>query len=442
MPTGPRPTTYPLTVSQNTIAKTDDLQKSRFSVDLEVSGDLDVGALRSAKNALVAAHDALRMRVDRDTGGELVQWFAPTSDPELEVIEVTSDAEIERHRRAFASSSMQLATDGVIDFRLLRTARNSHVLLVRLHHLASDNWANAIWHPQLWELYDAIAGGAPVSDQVRPSSFEAYVRHELSLGTAIDAGQLSHWRTLIATTPFAAIPLEPGSTSRGRYETAALEVGGERFAVLDQGVRAWGVTLPQLVHGIVALLVGKVVDAPRFLLPVVDSGRHAPQWTALVGPLARAIFLPVEIDGDKSAGEFLQRISSNWLSSVARSQLPFKRSRVLAALDAEGVTPSSTSEGGVEVAPNCRIVVDTESLRPGHGLRLRRLEPLDIGRRHGPSRALLFSANIHARALDITVGGDPDILAAGVVTTLRDAFDTALRNLEAKGFEALVADVL
>ncbi|CAM5467292.1 hypothetical protein SXANM310S_07048 [Streptomyces xanthochromogenes] len=129
---------------------------------LRLSGDLDTEALTLALADVVARHESLRT-VYPEREGTPYQHILPAEDarPELPVLAADEDT-LADVLAAESAHVFGLAADLPVQARLIRLGEREHVLLVVMHHIASDGWSIAPLLRDLAHAYGARrAGHAP-----------------------------------------------------------------------------------------------------------------------------------------------------------------------------------------------------------------------------------------------------------------------------------------
>ncbi|WP_041187897.1 condensation domain-containing protein, partial [Burkholderia pseudomallei] len=136
-------------------------------VALHLDGDLNVGALERTLDTLLERHEVLRTVYGTDDDGDCVQIVRRASAVELAHIDLSDEAEDARVARAEqlareeAAAPFDLSADRMLRATLLRLAPRTHVLLVTLHHIASDGWSMGVLTREIGELYNAYVQGLP-----------------------------------------------------------------------------------------------------------------------------------------------------------------------------------------------------------------------------------------------------------------------------------------
>src|SRR5919109_2174193 len=135
---------------------------------LRLRGRLNVEAVQHALDATVARHEALRTTFTTVTGNP-VQVIHEHRQVELEVIDLRAWPEAEREAEAHrvldreARRSFDLSRDVMLRATMLRLGTEEHVLLLVMHHIASDDWSTGVLYREFAALYMAFTTGGPVS---------------------------------------------------------------------------------------------------------------------------------------------------------------------------------------------------------------------------------------------------------------------------------------
>src|SRR5947209_17308762 len=114
-------------------------------VALRLEGDLDAAALEAALHDVIARHEVLRTvfpaadgrPYQRVLGMDELGW-------ELPVTAVT-EADLPGALAQAAAEPFDLATQAPLRARLLAVAPGVHVLIVVIHHIATDGWSSDIF---------------------------------------------------------------------------------------------------------------------------------------------------------------------------------------------------------------------------------------------------------------------------------------------------------
>src|SRR3984885_8405011 len=232
---------------------------------LRLSGELDPGALGLALADVVGGHEG-RRRVFPADSGQPCQQIQDTAGLqwELEAIAVSAD-ELPGVVAGICGEPFDLAVGVPLRARLLRLGPGEHVLVVVIHHIATDAWSAGPLARDLSVAYAARQQGEAPGWALLPVQYADYAiwQREL-LGDPDDpgsvlAGQVAWWRQALDGMPEelalpAARPRPPVPTRRGF--TVPLDVRGPVHAGLAALAREQGVTMFMVVQAGLAVLLG------------------------------------------------------------------------------------------------------------------------------------------------------------------------------------------
>ncbi|MGW9556230.1 non-ribosomal peptide synthetase [Nocardiopsis sp. NPDC055551] len=295
-------------------------------VSLRLRGELDGSALQRALTALVARHEVLRTRYPvRD--GVPFQEIAPAAEVPLQVIDAPGgDEQIREHVSELAAAPFDLRNGPVLRAYLLRQAEDVHVLLLSLHHIATDGWSTAIIIRELVELYRSERGGGAAGLPelaVQYADYAVWQRGRMT-GERADE-QLAYWRDRLTDLPILDLPTDrprPGvpthaGTTLDRVLPARLRDDLNRLA------RAERVTLMTVVLAAFNVLMSKYTQQDDIVVGSVWSGRGRPEVESLVGFFSNTLVLRTSTAGDPTFRELLSRTRDTVMGAHFHEDLPF-----------------------------------------------------------------------------------------------------------------------
>jgi len=299
-----------------------------------ISGALDVASLHRAFVEIVRRHESLRTRFVVNNGLPL-QVIAGEVAVDLPVIDLEGlpegerDSEIEQRYFAAASEGFDLSSDPLLRVKLLRFSATEHVLVLVMHHIISDGWSMGVLVGELAELYDAYSTGrmpalAPMPIQY--ADFAVWQREWLS-GEVIE-DQLSYWRARLADAPpvlelHTDFPRVAAQGYRSARETFVLE--RELTEGLQRLSRGAGVTLFMTLLGVFATLLSRHTGQHDVVIGTPIAGRTRAETEGLIGVFINALALRVDLHGDPSFEELLQRVREVTLGAYEHQVLPFEK---------------------------------------------------------------------------------------------------------------------
>ncbi|WP_410614837.1 amino acid adenylation domain-containing protein [Amycolatopsis sp. lyj-109] len=291
---------------------------------MRLAGELDVDALRSALNDVVARHEALRT-VFPVADGVPYQQIRPDGTVALAVREVSDvDAEVDTLVRGV----FDLGAGVPVRAELLTAGPRRHVLVLVLHHIAADGWSlSPLWQDIATAYRARLRGEDPLWTPL-PVQYADYTLWQRDLLATEEAAQLGYWREALAGLPDRiALPLDrphpPVSAYRGGFFTFTWDAGLQD--ALAGLARACGASPFMVMHaGLTALLsrLGAGADIP---IGTPIAGRTDPALDDLVGFFVNTLVLRVDTGGDPSFRDLVARVRERSLDAYAHQDVPFER---------------------------------------------------------------------------------------------------------------------
>ena len=300
---------------------------------LRLSGKLNVELLRRSLDAIVARHEALRTTfVPLD--GSPVQVIGACRPVELTVIDLAHGPASEREaelRLALKEESRRpfdLSADLMLRATLARLDRDEHVLLLVMHHIASDGWSREILFHELAVLYGAFAEGKPDPLPELPiqyADFAVWQRERLQ-GKILEA-QLSYWKQQLSAVPVLELPTDrprpPVQTYRGERRSFSLSkaLSGELKALS----RREGATLFMTLLSAFQTLLYRYTGQEDIVVGSPIAGRTRAEIEELIGLFINTLVLRGDLSGDPKFTELLARVREMALEGYEHQELPFEK---------------------------------------------------------------------------------------------------------------------
>ncbi|WDD90604.1 amino acid adenylation domain-containing protein (plasmid) [Burkholderia sp. FERM BP-3421] len=300
---------------------------------LRLDGPLDARALHLALQDLVIRHESLRTLID-EVDGTARQRVVAADEARVpfEQIDVTEDAlnsALEQH----TLHRFDLARDIPVRVVLFAIAPQRHVLLLLIHHIASDGWSWAPFMRDLSRAYVARADGRDPMIEPLPVQYADYTLWQREwLGQASDpdsaiAAQIDYWKGALADLPEQiALPFDrprpPQASYRGGHVYFDIAPGVHRRLVdLARGSHA---SLFMLLHAAVAVLLSKLGAGHDIPLGTPIAGRTDEALDDLVGFFVNTLVLRTDLSGNPTFRELLARVRQADLAAYSHQDLPFE----------------------------------------------------------------------------------------------------------------------
>ncbi|WP_285769427.1 non-ribosomal peptide synthetase [Peribacillus sp. SI8-4] len=301
---------------------------------VELSGELDTGALEAALNDVVERHEALRTLFPV-TSGTAHQYVLDPSEAQVELlVSHINEAELDAEIATATRYSFNLAKEPAICAQLFTMAPDKHVLVLLLHHIAGDGWSLTPLTRDLTAAYAERRKGAEPNLPPLPVQYADYALwQENLLGSESDEAslateQVDYWKETLANLPdqlelSTDFPRPLESSYRG--DTIDFSINPEMHQRLLELARDNGVSLFMVLQaGLTALLtrLGAGHDIP---IGSPIAGRSDDALSDLVGMFINTLVLRTDTSGDPTFRELLERVRRVNLHAYEHQDLPFER---------------------------------------------------------------------------------------------------------------------
>ncbi|WAU02222.1 non-ribosomal peptide synthetase [Streptomyces nigrescens] len=326
-----RPAVVPLSFAQQRLWFLDRLEQSptyNAPFAFRVRGPVDVDALQSAVNDVVGRHEALRTVFPAHDGEPRQQLLAPEEAAvEVTVVPCSAD-EISARFHAAAFTPFDLAEELPLRVTLFTVAPDDHLLLLTLHHIASDGWSLVPLLRDLSMAYRArLTDSAPVWEALAVQ-YADYTLWQRELLADVGKEQAAFWAGTLRDLPQElALPTDRPRPPRPTHSGGLVhfQLPADLHGRLESLAREQGATLFMVLQaGLAALLtrLGAGTDIP---LGTATAGRTDQALDDIVGFFVNTLVLRTDTSGNPSFGELLARTREGDLAAFAHQDLPFEQ---------------------------------------------------------------------------------------------------------------------
>ncbi|CAL9410138.1 amino acid adenylation domain-containing protein [Streptomyces sp. ICN988] len=333
-----RPDRLPLSYAQSRLWFLHRMEGPSPTYNIPVSrrfrGHLDRAALRQALDDVVARHETLRTVFVEDAQGARQEIREP-ADVQVPFATVATDEDrLPGELRAAARYGFDLEHELPLRATLFELGPEDHVLLLLVHHIASDAWSRRPLGRDLALAYAArCAGRAPQwrEPAVQYADYTLWQREVL--GSEDDPGslvsrQLAHWKEALAGLPEeldlpADRPRPAVSSQTGAR--IAVRVPADLHTAVVELARKNRATVFMVVQAALAVTLSRVGAGDDIPIGTPIAGRTDDAVEDLVGFFVNTLVLRTDTSGDPTFEELVRRVRENSLAAYAHQDVPFER---------------------------------------------------------------------------------------------------------------------
>ncbi|MER7764748.1 amino acid adenylation domain-containing protein, partial [Streptomyces sp. NPDC097619] len=341
---GDRPAVLPLSYAQQRLWFLHQLEGPSVTYNIPFAvrfeGRLDAAALDAALTDTVARHESLRTVFEEHDGVPAQRVLdADTAGVRLRLVEAEPGAGVDAAVAEALGHRFDLAAGAPLRVTLVRSAAvgtgAGDVLVVLLHHIASDEWSMGPFLADLTAGYAARRAGTAPAYAPLPVQYADYalwqreLLGEVSDPESLAGTQAAFWRQALAGAPQELeLPADRGRPARAEEAAAGALVYREVPADVAAGIRALaretGTSVFMVVHAVVAGLLHRLGAGEDIVLGTPVAGRSDSALDPLVGFFVNTLVLRTDLSGDPAFTALLERVRTADLAALDHADLPFE----------------------------------------------------------------------------------------------------------------------
>ncbi|MBI1390260.1 MAG: amino acid adenylation domain-containing protein [bacterium] len=289
---------------------------------------VDSNALSRVFQAWVDAHPMLRASYPR-FGSEPVRLVS--TDAKVDFNTRAAEGLTEERLHAMLVDDyhrpFDLTQGPVMRITLYSKSPGDHLLLIVLHHIASDAWSFWVLMDEFQSLYPKASRGEPLEPNVDEGEYARYALQRNQLAESERGQRLwEYWRNELNGAPQALqLPCDylrpPVHGSVGASLPWRLD--GERAARIKAFANDRGVTLFVLLLAVYQTLLHRCSRQDDILVGGPVSGRSESSWSRAVGYFVNPVVFRSRYRGDATFVEFLTSVRDTVLAALDHQDFPF-----------------------------------------------------------------------------------------------------------------------
>ncbi|HYC27566.1 MAG TPA: amino acid adenylation domain-containing protein, partial [Chitinophagaceae bacterium] len=329
-----RPDRIPLSFAQERLWFLDQLGGSieyHLPMSLNLKGEIDAEALELALRTIVNRHEVLRT-VLRQHQGSPYQYVLNKDEFQLTVINgsmyKSKEGDLRNRIARLVAKPFDLSTDHMLRAHLISLEPAEHVLVITLHHIASDGWSMPVLMNELQELYTAYVHKREPKLPELPVQYADYAlwqRRHLD-GDRLQ-NMIAYWRDKLTGLRPLKLPSDRISplVRSIRGGVVHFNIDKELAAELQALSNTQSATLYMTLLAAFKVLLYRYSGQHDVCIGTPIAGRRHQELEGLIGFFINTLALRSNLEGDPTFIQFLQQVRATTLDAYEHQDAPFEK---------------------------------------------------------------------------------------------------------------------
>ncbi|MES2316843.1 MAG: amino acid adenylation domain-containing protein [Pseudomonadota bacterium] len=328
---------FPLSFSQQRVWFIDRMEGESAHYNMpgafRIRGEFSEDLAQQALAAVIARHEVLRAQfhdspegpyqsIRDDVAFAMARHDLSAMDPAAREAALQAAVD-EDARRPF-----KLATDLLLRAAFLRLSADEGMLLLNMHHIASDGWSVGVLVKEFARNYEALRNG--VADPL-PALAIQYVDYAAWQRSPEQAAhierQVAHWKEVLTDCPrIHGLPLDKPRPPQQNFKARSFEAHLDASLAdrLNTLAREQDATLFMLLQSAFALLLSRWSGEQDIMLAVPVAGRSRTELDPLIGFFINTLVFRTDLSGQPTFSELLRQAKEYALDAYSHQDVPFE----------------------------------------------------------------------------------------------------------------------
>jgi amino acid adenylation domain-containing protein len=298
-----------------------------------LAGPLDLGVLARALEALTERHAILRTKYSA-IDGKPMQLVGPVVPVQINVVDLRSlppderQAESQRILKDESRYRFDLVNGPVMRPTVILLAETEHILMLNMHHIATDGYSRTAIYRDLTALYDAFVKELPAPlEPLRIQYADYAVWHRRWLDQGVADSQLEYWKRKLHGAPSRLdlptdFPRPPVRSWVGDNISMMFDVSTRE--ALRAAARREDGTLFVAMLATFAILLARYSGQDDIVIGTPFAGRNRTELQSMVGYFINPLALRLDLSGDPTFAELLARARQTTVEAFAHADIPYE----------------------------------------------------------------------------------------------------------------------
>lgn len=304
----------------------------------ELEKSTDIEGIKYALQKIASRHEVLRSTIQYTVGEKNGLQIVHEDELQIEETEFADFTSFEQRLKQDVNQPFNLNIEYPVRAKLYFVGNADAptdkleyrtILLVNMHHIASDGWSMDIFQKELYAFYESYCDKSNNNNlpplEIQYKDFSVWQRKYLTGDTL--QKQLNYWSQALSGFSNLELPTDYTRPTRINYAGTS-----EKFAI-DKDVslklrvlaRQWGVTLQSVMLGSFNILLGKYTGQYDIITGSPNANRHHRQTEGLIGFFVNTVANRTQLRIDQSFEDLVQQIHQEQIQAQLHQDLPFEK---------------------------------------------------------------------------------------------------------------------
>ncbi|MEO7532773.1 MAG: amino acid adenylation domain-containing protein, partial [Ferruginibacter sp.] len=298
---------------------------------LELKGALDIEALKYALRTVVERHEALRT-VIREHEDQGYQFILEQIDWQLQIndapVNKNDPRELQHYIGGLIHQPFDLSKDYMLRGNLVKLAPEDYILVVTMHHIASDGWSLSVIVKEVIELYGSYVEGRPPRLPTLDLQYADYAIWQRTYlqGEVLDK-KISYWKNKL----HGVLPLQlPADYERPVIQSmkgavTSFRIDKELSAQLQSLCQQQETTMFMTLLAAFKVLLYRYSGQNDISVGTPIANRNYQEVENLIGFFINTLALRSDVDENLSFTDFLKQVRATTLEAYDHQEVPFEK---------------------------------------------------------------------------------------------------------------------
>jgi len=324
-----RPDRIPLSFAQERLWFIDRLKGStdyHIPKVLEIKGQLDKAALRHAFEQMIARHDILRT-VIREEKGLAYQEVLPEGQwllEEVEGAEFEDPQKLDQYIKEKVNAPFNLSEEHPVRATLITISPEEHILVMVIHHIASDAWSSDLMLQEFTTLYNRTEA-LPEKPAAQYADYAIWQRKNFDQETL--KKDLTYWGRQLENVSALDLPTDfkrPAVLGTNGARTTTM-IDASLSQKLTQLAQSMEVTPFILLLSAFKTLMHRYSLQKDICIGIPVAGRPVKEVESLVGFFINTLALRTQVEGSQSFKALTNEVKKTMLEAYTHQLVPFEQ---------------------------------------------------------------------------------------------------------------------